>query len=181
MSKINEYIPINNLSSFNKKEQRDQALQALLLDSIDTNIRVRENEKITNERMAEVTRNLKEGMMVKDMLIRDLFESKNNLMRKDDEVKILESQVEESKNLFDRQVEKMKGRLDELYNESSAESSESKYIELLKRVSILEANKIKDQRLLNVLKDKSELYYKNYTEVLKDIEEREKDFVKKIS
>jgi hypothetical protein len=75
----------------------------------------------------------------------------------------------------------MKGRLDELYNESSAESSESKYIELLKRVSILEANKIKDQRLLNVLKDKSELYYKNYTEVLKDIEEREKDFVKKIS
>jgi len=161
MAKINEFIPINNLSAFAKKEQREQALQALLLDSIDTNIRVKENEKIMNERMAEVTRNLKEGMMVKDMLIKDLFETKNNLMRKDDEIKMLQSQLDESQNLFDRQVEKMKGRLDEMYNEHGADTSEAKFIEMLKRVSILEANKIKDQRMLNVLKDKSDLYYKN--------------------
>lgn len=126
MSKINEFIPINNLSSFTKKEHRDQAMQALLIDAIDTNIRVRENEKLMNERMAEVTRNLKEGMLVKDMLIKDLFEAKNNLMRKDDEIKILESQLEESTNLFDRQVEKMKGRIDEMYNEHGADTSEAK-------------------------------------------------------
>jgi len=109
-----------------KKEQRDQALHALLLDALDTGIRVRENEKLANERMAEVTRNLREGLMVKDMLIKDLFENKNSLMRKDDEIKLLNSQLEDSHNTFDRQVEKMKGRLDELYADSEKDSSESK-------------------------------------------------------
>jgi len=35
--------------------------------------------------------------------------------------------------------------------------------------------------MLIVLKEKSELYYKNYTEMLRDIEEREKDYIKKIT
>lgn len=126
MSKINEFIPITSLSAFANKEVKEQALHALLIDSIDTGIRLRENEKLSNERVADVTRNLKEGMMVKDMLIRDLFETKNNLLRKDDEIKILNAQVDDSRAQFDRQVNKMKGRLEELYNEAGEGSQEGK-------------------------------------------------------
>lgn len=128
MSKINEFIPINSLAALPKqnKEIKEQAMHALLIDSIDTGIRLRENEKLSNERVAEVTRNLKEGMMVKDMLIRDLFETKNSLLRKDDEIKLLNAQVEDSRAQFDRQVEKMKGRLDELYSEAGESTQEAK-------------------------------------------------------
>ena len=128
MAKINEFVPINSLAALPKqnKEIKEQALHALLIASMDTGIRLRENEKMSNERLAEVTRNLKEGMMVKDVLIRDLFETKNNLLRKDDEIKLLNAQVEDSRAQFDRQVDKMKGRLDELHSEAGESSQEAK-------------------------------------------------------
>ena len=128
MAKINEFVPINSLAALPKqnKEIKEQALHALLIASMDTGIRLRENEKMSNERVAEVTRNLKEGMMVKDVLIRDLFETKNNLLRKDDEIKLLNAQVEDSRAQFDRQVDKMKGRLDELHSEAGESSQEAK-------------------------------------------------------
>ena len=128
MAKINEFVPINSLAALPKqnKEIKEQALHALLIASMDTGIRLRENEKMSNERVAEVTRNLKEGMMVKDVLIRDLFETKNNLLHKDDEIKLLNAQVEDSRAQFDRQVDKMKGRLDELHSEAGESSQEAK-------------------------------------------------------
>jgi len=75
----------------------------------------------------------------------------------------------------------MKNRIEEMYKDSDKDSTESRYLELLKRVSILESTKIKDQKLLNIYKNESELYKKNYNEILKDIHEKEKDYVRKIS
>jgi len=47
------------------------------VETLDTTFRMKENEKLMLERLNHVAEMLSEGMMAKDMLIKELFERNN--------------------------------------------------------------------------------------------------------
>lgn len=56
---------------------------------------MKENEKVILERLNKVSEMLNEGMIVKDMLITQLFEKNNDCIKKDEENLSLKSQLDE--------------------------------------------------------------------------------------
>jgi predicted nuclease with TOPRIM domain len=75
---------------------------------------MKENEMIL-ERLQNVSEMLSEGMMTKDMLIKELFERNNENQESQSELNNLRHQLEERDQQYDNQVNKMRARLDSLF------------------------------------------------------------------
>ena len=108
------------------KEQKEIALHSLLLESLDTPFRMKENEKMILERLQNVSEMLSEGMMTKDMLIKELFERNNENQERQSELNNLRHQLEERDQQYDNQVNKMRARLDSLFEDTDKNSVEAK-------------------------------------------------------
>jgi len=76
---------------------------------------MKENEKMILERLQNVSEMLSEGMMTKDMLIKELCERNNENQESQSELNNLRHQLEERDQKYDNQVNKMRARLDSLF------------------------------------------------------------------
>jgi len=87
---------------------------------------MKENEKMILERLQNVSEMLSEGMMTKDMLIKELFERNNENQESQSELNNLRHQLEERDQKYDNQVNKMRARLDSLFEDTDKNSVEAK-------------------------------------------------------